>query len=443
MQLRKICNHPDLLEPRPINSPVMMSAIPLVLHSEFMRKKGPFDCIADNGGLCFWGDDLSLEHICGAEECNTNYESNVDCWQRKINVENELRYRRNILISNRRCTKPCIRIARLQTSFIYVKRFIDDVIDILCNPKRQWEISPCWKCLVLSIQTRLEQLTTVIENFVFVLPKVVSIGPKTYYSGHILDDTRFINSYSPVMTTILREMSFMYAVKSRQSIFFPDKKLVQYDSGKLRMLSKLLRNLKHGGHKCLIFTQMSKMLDILELFLNLNGYQYVRLDGSTSIDQRQKLMDRFNSDPKLFCFILSTRSGGLGINLTGADSVIFYDTDWNPAMDAQAQDRAHRIGQTREVHIYRMVTESSVEENILLKAKQKKQLDLLVMDRGNFAESSLLSMNSIKNMLGIEDNSGNQSLETHNLNDMENLMTAVEDEEDVVAMKKLQVEKLV
>ncbi|CAN0515400.1 unnamed protein product, partial [Ectocarpus sp. 8 AP-2014] len=86
---------------------------------------------------------------------------------------------------------------------------------------------------------------------------------------------------------------------------------------------------------------------------------------------------RFNLDPKLFCFILSTRSGGLGINLTGADTVIFYDSDWNPAMDAQAQDRAHRIGQTREVHIYRLVTSSSIEENILKKAQQKRHLDFL------------------------------------------------------------------
>lgn len=100
---------------------------------------------------------------------------------------------------------------------------------------------------------------------------------------------------------------------------------VQFDSGKLQQLALLLTRLKKEGHKCLIFTQMSKMLDILEMFLNLYSYTYVRLDGSTAIDQRQRLMDRFNNDNKLFVFILSTRSGGLGINLTGADTVIFYD----------------------------------------------------------------------------------------------------------------------
>ena len=103
----------------------------------------------------------------------------------------------------------------------------------------------------------------------------------------------------------------------------------------LQELAKLLHQLKSGGHKALIFTQMTKMLDVLEAFLNLHSYTYLRLDGSTKPEQRQILMQRFNSNPKIFIFILSTRSGGVGMNLTGADTVIFYDSDWNPAMDAQ------------------------------------------------------------------------------------------------------------
>lgn len=170
----------------------------------------------------------------------------------------------------------------------------------------------------------------------------------------------------------------------RQQLSFPDRWLVQYDCGKLQKLDYLLRTLKSGGHRVLIFTQMSRMLDVLEVFLNLHGYTYFRLDGATKIDDRQRMMERFNADPRIFCFILSTRSGGLGINLTGADTVIFYDNDWNPAMDAQAQDRCHRIGQTRDVHIYRLVTEHTIEENILKKAYQKRQLDDLVISEGKF-----------------------------------------------------------
>ncbi len=136
-------------------------------------------------------------------------------------------------------------------------------------------------------------------------------------------------------------------------IQFPELRLIQYDCGKLQTMDILLRRLKTEDHRVLIFTQMTKMLDVLEAFLNYHGHRYLRLDGTTRVEQRQALMDRFNQDKRIFCFILSTRSGGIGVNLTGADTVIFYDSDWNPTMDAQAQDRCHRIGQTRDVHIYR------------------------------------------------------------------------------------------
>ena len=144
-----------------------------------------------------------------------------------------------------------------------------------------------------------------------------------------------------------------FNIRTNMSLTFPEARLVEYDCGKLQELGDLLKKLKVGGHRCLIFTQMSKVLDILEQFINYYGYRYVRLDGSTKIEMRQALMERFNADSRIFVFILSTRSGGLGVNLTGADTVIFYDSDWNPTMDAQAQDRCHRIGQTRDVHIYR------------------------------------------------------------------------------------------
>ncbi|POS77320.1 SNF2 family domain-containing protein [Diaporthe helianthi] len=172
--------------------------------------------------------------------------------------------------------------------------------------------------------------------------------------------------------------------RMRLSIQFPDKRLLQYDCGKLQALDKLLRKLQAGGHRALIFTQMTKVLDILEQFLNIHGHKYLRLDGSTKVEQRQILCDRFNVDNRILCFILSTRSGGLGLNLTGADTVIFYDQDWNPAMDKQCQDRCHRIGQTRDVHIYRLVSEHTIEANILRKASQKQMLDDVVIQEGAF-----------------------------------------------------------
>lgn len=154
----------------------------------------------------------------------------------------------------------------------------------------------------------------------------------------------------------------------------------------------------------MIFTQMTKVLDILEQFLNIHGHRYLRLDGATKIEQRQLLTERFNNDTRILAFILSSRSGGLGINLTGADTVIFYDLDWNPAMDKQCTDRAHRIGQTRDVHIYRFVSEHTIESNILRKANQKLLLDEVVIQEGDFTTDYLNKL-SYRDMLddGAED----------------------------------------
>ena len=127
---------------------------------------------------------------------------------------------------------------------------------------------------------------------------------------------------------------------------------------------------------------MTRILDVLENFLNLHGYTYVRLDGSVKVEMRQRLVDKFNLNKKIFCFISSTRCGGIGINLTGADCVIFYDTDWNPAMDKQAQDRCHRIGQTKTVHIYRLISVNTIEENIFKKSLQKRDFGGLIIEGG-------------------------------------------------------------
>ncbi|VDN04970.1 unnamed protein product [Thelazia callipaeda] len=169
-----------------------------------------------------------------------------------------------------------------------------------------------------------------------------------------------------------------------QKLQFPELRLIEYDCGKLQVLNGLLRELFLYKHRCLIFTQMARVLDILQAFLSFHGYQYFRLDGTTGIEQRQAMTERFNADPKIFCFILSTRSGGVGVNLTGADTVIFYDSDWNPTMDAQAQDRCHRIGQTRNVTIYRLISERTIEENILRKAMQKRRLGEMAIDEAGF-----------------------------------------------------------
>jgi helicase SWR1 len=231
--------------------------------------------------------------------------------------------------------------------------------------------------MIPTLEQRAEALEPLITRFTCVTPAVAAeeLAPLTLSRRGV----QMIQS-----SEAAHEKDPFHSSRIRQSIAFPDKRLLQYDCGKLQRLATLLRDLQAGGHRALIFTQMTKVLDILEQFLNIHGYRYLRLDGSTKIEQRQILTDRFNSDPRILCFILSSRSGGLGINLTGADSVIFYDLDWNPAMDKQCQDRAHRIGQTRDVHIYKFVSEYTIEANILRKSNQKRLLDDVIIQKGDF-----------------------------------------------------------
>ena len=155
-------------------------------------------------------------------------------------------------------------------------------------------------------------------------------------------------------------------------------------SAKLKKLDELLERLKREHHRVLIFCQMTKMIDILEEYMTKRRYSYFRMDGSTNIADRRDMVNEFQSNENIFAFLLSTRAGGLGVNLTAADTVIFYDNDWNPTMDAQATDRVHRIGQTKPVSVYRLTTKNSVEERILLRAKQKQNVQTTVYSGGAF-----------------------------------------------------------
>lgn len=155
-------------------------------------------------------------------------------------------------------------------------------------------------------------------------------------------------------------------------------------SGKMLILDAMLKELKKTGHKVLIFSQMTKMLDLIEDYCHLRELNYCRLDGQTDMTTRGEQMQAFNTDPDQFLFLLSTRAGGLGINLSSADTVIIYDSDWNPQCDLQAQDRAHRIGQTKPVMIYRLVCANTVDEKIVERASRKRRLEKMVIHKEKF-----------------------------------------------------------
>jgi SWI/SNF-related matrix-associated actin-dependent regulator of chromatin subfamily A member 5 len=156
-----------------------------------------------------------------------------------------------------------------------------------------------------------------------------------------------------------------------------------HNAAKMVMLDKLLKRMKAQGSRVLIFSQMSRLLDILEDYSVMRGYQYCRIDGSTAHEDRIAAIDDYNKEgSEKFLFLLTTRAGGLGINLTSADIVVLFDSDWNPQADLQAMDRAHRIGQTKQVVVYRFVTENAIEEKVLERAAQKLRLDQLVIQQG-------------------------------------------------------------
>jgi len=164
------------------------------------------------------------------------------------------------------------------------------------------------------------------------------------------------------------------------------------NSGKLVVLDKLLKKLKKDGSRVLIFCQMTRMIDILEDYCRARRWKYCRIDGNTDQVSREKCMSDYNAEgSELFVFLLSTRAGGLGINLYTADIVVLYDSDWNPQVDLQAQDRAHRIGQKKVVKVFRFVTERTIEEKVIEAANRKLQMDALVVQSGRLAKKSKLS----------------------------------------------------
>lgn len=408
MQLRKVCNHPDLFEVRPVRTSLAMDRGVL---SDFE----PIDVLVRKRLLASH-DELDLE---GSGLLVTALE-NESGWvvraRSQLDGSHKLPYAVEEAVKGRLppSPKPDLRTfdgwakyrahvehnaevarwhalrdtnrLRCQRKQLYGSTTISMLSDLprylLPESVRQrraidlyMEYSPPAAPLVKSLPERLASVTPLLDRFAVIPPNAVARDVPTYALPGI-------SPGDPALHT--PEFDSLHNPAVRLQIAFPDVSLLQYDCGKLQKLAEMLRDLKADGHRVLIFTQMTRVLDILEIFLSYNGHRYLRLDGSTKIEDRQVLTERFNSDSRIFCFIASSRSGGVGINLTGADTVFFYDSDWNPSMDRQCMDRAHRIGQTREVHIYRFVSSHTVEENMLKKANQKRLLDRVVIQEGDF-----------------------------------------------------------
>ncbi|KAF8444248.1 SNF2 family N-terminal domain-containing protein [Kalaharituber pfeilii] len=427
MQLRKVCNHPDLFETRQIVTSLAMSRsvvadfeIKDLLVRRKLLQESSLDTLdlgllnlvpAKNeanmtthtaNSLRRLNDTKSLIRLYNEELTAIDHDISPDFSSipknrafkenlKKLSLVEQLKH--CAYLNDLRCNSRPIYGANLREACTV------DITPIRTRPLRRVDMTEGYlresliiRSMIPTLEERTEEMATIVDKFGCVTPNVVctDLPPLaiTPMGVELVHKAR----------AELRSDPF-HAARVRLSIAFPDKRLLQYDCGKLQRLDSLLRELQTGGHRALIFTQMTKVLDILEQFLNIHGHRYLRLDGSTKVEQRQILTERFNNDPRILVFILSTRSGGLGINLTGADTVIFYDLDWNPAMDKQCQDRCHRIGQTRDVHIYRFVSEYTIESNILRKANQKRMLDDVVIQEGDFTTDYFNKL-TLKDMLG-------------------------------------------
>ncbi|KAI1721288.1 HSA domain-containing protein [Ditylenchus destructor] len=233
------------------------------------------------------------------------------------------------------------------------------------------------------------------------------------------------NMYDQFATSLFHHEPLpAHKVRLGHLLQFPELRLIEYDCGKLQKLALLLVQLHENKHRCLIFTQMSKMLDILQAFLSHHNYKYFRLDGTTPIDQRQAMMERFNSDDSVFCFILSTRSGGIGMN-----AFLWFIC---------------AIGQTRNVTIYRLISAKTIEENILQKAKQKQRLGEMAIDEAEFTPEFFRNADNIrdlfKNEEGIADIVNPLTSVPSNAKDLEMAMANAEDQQDVIAAEQARAE---
>ena len=474
MQLRKVCNHPDLFETRQIvtsfampRSAVADFEIKELLVRRTLLQEAPLSLVDLNLVNLLPGANESMSALdtiqkqrlgaLGTIRQLTSQQRGHVNWNFRFDgssishtldhFENNacrLRYDKlhqtSYLTSLRSQRRPLYSHDLMERLRFGVKSLPHQPMPTRRDRLSDWyaRLSPALSEMALTLSKRSEALESTVRKFACITPAVVATDmASTELSRKGVEVIREAQQACP-------EDAF-HEARMRLSIAFPDKRLLQYDCGKLQKLDTLLRQLQAGGHRALIFTQMTRVLDILEQFMNIHGHRYLRLDGATKLEHRQVLTERFNNDNRILAFILSSRSGGIGINLTGADTVIFYDLDWNPAMDKQCQDRCHRIGQTRDVHIYRMISEHTIEANILRKANQKRMLDDVVIQEGEFTTQYFNDV-SVKDIVDDEslndaDAAANAAMDRVLGNRTgRKVFEAVEDQDDATAAKEAEKE---
>ncbi|XP_074525640.1 E1A-binding protein p400 isoform X2 [Halichoeres trimaculatus] len=258
---------------------------------------------------------------------------------------------------------------------------------------------------LLSVEDRLEAANNLIKRLVCVVPSAVAPPPQLYAANppvpYSLDQKSFQRRLQEASAPLSAEI---HHLTTRSLLHFPDLQLMQMDSGKLEALAILLQKLRSESHRVLIFTQMVKMLDILEAFLDHRQLTYVRVDERFTPDERQESIKRFNRNKKVFCSILTNRCCSAVGTVFDADTIIFYDTDLNPSMDAHTQEWCDKIGRSKDIHIYRLESGNSIEEKLLKNGT--KDLIREVAAQGTDYTLAFLTQRTIQDLFEVEAGSG-------------------------------------
>ncbi|KAF2483782.1 SNF2 family N-terminal domain-containing protein [Neohortaea acidophila] len=429
LSLRRVCNHPDLFDPRPIQTSLGMATSAASDFAPTERIIRALLGVREDAPISMTAHEARRKYIVKrARQLNGTVQLRNDVRQLELEVEREsppdpstfggcqalqrLKLRQQRLEKLRSCIRTSERdsaatpiygsdlreLVTVHQDRVYRFTAKDIRGRVISRHLRGWpalgryplkfelDHASDWKISQTSmlqrstqtVESYAEAMQETIVKFAFCTPVVTAPVLDYLVPPRTQDKLRSSEAYPEAI-------DWAHEARIRTSIVFPDARLLVYDAGKLQRLSRLLRELQSRGSRSLIFTQMTGTLNILEQFLSLMNLPYLRLDGNTPVERRALHAAEFNRpDSKYQCMILSSRAGGVGLNLTGASSVIFYDLDWNPQMDRQCMDRAHRIGQVRDVEVYKMVSEKTVEENILRRANQKSLLDQTVIQEGHF-----------------------------------------------------------
>jgi len=405
MQFRKVCNHPEVFKQREVESPFL-----------FVNRRNPIlpsaEEVTSIGRLIHNPLDwVSTKLLCSLELPGW---SNDDITKSKLILRKFSIWDPGYLAQHLAIPNLLQALSPTVLSSLFFASLAQKVIfQSILNQNKPSDLSNLW-----DLQMRMTEFGHLRNAIGQIEPKVIARPPMRIVSDVVITERdkrvlqswedlfnlegvlfghrhKFVWKHLPNTTKLFRRCGGL-----RNYVTYPHAGQLLADSGKLKVLDKLLKKLHRDGHRVLIFSQMTKMLDVLEGYLSWRRYKFFRLDGQTLINERREMVRTFQSDPDYFVFMLSTRAGGLGINLTAADTVIFYDNDWNPTMDAQAQDRCHRIGQKKQVTVYRMICRNTIEERILSRAQHKFAIQKTVYSGGfKMEKDNIFKTSELKDIL--------------------------------------------